>query len=93
MCYEHLLINVTLPASICFLVYEKGLCDFLSLGDFCQSRGGDQAGRAGLGAGLASRGCTSGAVTEVETGITVILRKENADCRHNSSLTLEEKLL
>lgn len=51
MCYEHLLINIILPVSICFLVYEK-LVWFLSLGDICQIRGGEAAGRAGHRPGL-----------------------------------------
>lgn len=68
----------------------KGLYDFRSLGDICQARGGDAAGKAGHWP--AFRGCPSGVVTEAETGITVILHMENADCRQNSSLTLEKKL-
>lgn len=69
----------------------KGLYDFSLWVTF--ARQGEAKQQAGLGTGLASPGCTSGEVTEVETGITVILHKENADCRHSSSLTLQKRLL
>ena len=50
------------------------------------ARRGEERQQAGLGTGLAFRGCPSGVVIEVETGTTVILPKEIADCGHNSDI-------
>lgn len=69
----------------------KGLYDFSLCVTFARQGGVKQ--QTGLGTGLASPGCASRVVTGVETGIAVILHKENADRRHSTSLTLEKRLL